>query len=367
VLETQSIPETRDSLRKETIHRKARLFLLGGGLDGLASGGVHGSLTLSNLGVWVHLEELLQVGQWVLLGSAALASWADGADNRLDLIGVDKTGNVSVEHLVAWHDVWSGATLLERLVSWGGLRAKEGIEGLESILGPDNEASNVTSWGELEKVEAGDWAELNTWKVAESLDEASVLLVAHKWATTHGVAAVTPLTLASAELLAGLALLDIVVCTDGLEDADGLLGLLEGLHVVGNDEWDLWKLAHSVTAGLDQSWEGRSSESGRSSVTALVLIDAAVPPAPDLGWGEHATLTAHVTEGTLSTSVCTTTGDTWDTGHGTAGTPGLSGVLVTCALVDSVWLATVLGDVGVHEGHDISTDGCLEHSWQSHG
>lgn len=49
----------------------------------------------------------------------------------------------------------------------------------------------------------------------------------------------------------------------------------------------------------------------------LTLADLDVPLAPDLGGSEHATRSAHVTEGGLTGTVSTTTGDTGDTGNGT--------------------------------------------------
>lgn len=49
----------------------------------------------------------------------------------------------------------------------------------------------------------------------------------------------------------------------------------------------------------------------------LALVDLDVPLAPDLGRGEHATGTAHVTEGGLTGTVGTTTRDTGDTGNST--------------------------------------------------
>jgi hypothetical protein len=46
----------------------------------------------------------------------------------------------------------------------------------------------------------------------------------------------------------------------------------------------------------------------------LALVHLDVPLAPDLGGSEHATGTAHVTEGGLTSTVSTTTGDTGNTG-----------------------------------------------------
>lgn len=49
----------------------------------------------------------------------------------------------------------------------------------------------------------------------------------------------------------------------------------------------------------------------------LALVDLDVPLSPDLGRGEHATGSAHVTEGSLTSTVSTTTRDTRDTGNST--------------------------------------------------
>jgi hypothetical protein len=47
----------------------------------------------------------------------------------------------------------------------------------------------------------------------------------------------------------------------------------------------------------------------------LTLVDLDVPLAPDLGRGEHATGSAHVTEGSLTGTVSTTTRDARNTGN----------------------------------------------------
>jgi hypothetical protein len=57
-----------------------------------------------------------------------------------------------------------------------------------------------------------------------------------------------------------------------------------------------------------------------------------VPLAPDLGGSEHTTGAAHVTERSLTGTVCTSTRDTGNTGNGTSSTPGLSRCLVTSLL-----------------------------------
>lgn len=56
----------------------------------------------------------------------------------------------------------------------------------------------------------------------------------------------------------------------------------------------------------------------RKSNSLLALVDLDVPLAPDLGRSEHATRSTHVTEGSLTGTVGTTTRDTRNTSHSTS-------------------------------------------------
>ena len=47
----------------------------------------------------------------------------------------------------------------------------------------------------------------------------------------------------------------------------------------------------------------------------LTQVDLLVPLSPDLGWREHTTRAAHVSERSLSSTVCTPSGDTGNTGN----------------------------------------------------
>ena len=67
-----------------------------------------------------------------------------------------------------------------------------------------------------------------------------------------------------------------------------------------NNQWKLWDFLNSVTTGHDEWCAGRGSQSGSNGVSLLGLVNLLVPLSPGLKWGEHATLTAHVTEGTLA-------------------------------------------------------------------
>jgi hypothetical protein len=101
-----------------------------------------------------------------------------------------------------------------------------------------------------------------------------------------------------------------------------------------------------------------------------------VPLAPDLGRGEHAAGTAHVTESSLTSTVGSATGDTGDTGDSTTGSPRLGRGLVTSLLgaagcqscirwlwklidVHGIRLALVLVHASVDGMDNVRADGSL--------
>jgi hypothetical protein len=69
----------------------------------------------------------------------------------------------------------------------------------------------------------------------------------------------------------------------------------------------------------------------------------------------------------LTGTVSTTTTYAWNTSHGTTGTPGFRGSLMTSFVANSASLTLVLAHVGVYELNDIRTDWSLEHGWQRNG
>jgi len=348
-------------------------------------------------GIGVEAEHDLLVAQRVLLldVDALGAGLALGsAENGLDFGRVDQAGQIGVGNQVGRQEV----VLLESRGAGGG--AVDLVKGLEGGGGPDDEAAEVTTGGELEEVEGEDGGGLNTGDVAEGLDEVLAVglgVVDNEGTAALAEAAVTELTLTSADLAGLLDLDEIGTSTDSLEEGDSGLGLGQGstLEDLGvNDEGNLGDVGDTVTAGEEQSGGRRSSQSGGGSETTLANVDLLVPLAPDLGRGEHTTGTALVTEGSLTGTVSTTTGDTGDTGDSTTysiergfvsclflpigemvkirwfckflrnlesdssnlekcaksrtGTPGLSGGLFTSLLAHGVGLALVLGHTDVN-------------------
>jgi len=334
-----------------------------GGRELLGSLGLGGQelLAAQGLGVGVELDQGTEVPEWVLLvGGTASPLGAGGPDGVLDLVRVDDALEVSV--------VEEGLGEEETLLGIGTLGggAEEGVEGLEGRLGPDDKAAEVTSGGQGKEVKGADAGELNTGNVPEGPGDTLVLVVNDEGAEPVSKTAVPELSLTSPELLGPLGLLHITEGLDALKDGDGLLGLGDALGSVVDDEGDLSNPLDAVAAGLDEGGEGGGGNSRHHGEAALVLVHLPVPPAPGLGGGEHATLTAHVSEGSLSGTVGSSTGDTGNTGDGTTGTPGLSAVLVASSLGDGVSLAPVLGHVGVDKLDNVGADRGLENPGDAH-
>lgn len=214
----------------------------------------------------VLLLDTLTLGACVALG---------GVEDRLDFRRVDETGQVGVGDNVLGQDV----VLLEG--GGGGGGAVDLVEGLEGGGGPDDEAAEVTTGGELEEVEGLDGAGLNTGNVAEGTDELLAVglgVVDDKGTAALAEAAVTELTLTGAHLLGLLDLGEFGAGTEGLEEGNGSLGLgqgstLEGLRV--NDQGNLGDVGDTVTAGEKQSGDGRSSE-GRGGSETSVQVSSSI-------------------------------------------------------------------------------------------
>jgi len=338
--------------------------LLGTGLTGRGTTlGVGGGRTLLalllfaegqaalSLGVGVELDEGAEVGEGVLLEEVEAVLALGRAKLGLDLIRVDDAGQIRVGHHGARQMV---VGLLAGALGGG---AVEGVKAVKGLLGPDDEAAEVTTRSKLKKVQTSNSHKLDTGQVAEGLEEVGLLVVHNKGSTALDVATVAHFTDSTADLAAGTGLLNISISNDlakELHCISRLSNVLDGF--VGNNKRDFRNTSNVMSASLHEGGEGRGSESRGDSISALVHADNAVPPAPDLGGSEHTTATAHVTEGTLSSAVRSTTGNTGNTGHGATGTPALYRGLMTSSLRDSVGLAVVLGDVGVYKVYHIGAD-----------
>ena len=318
------------------------------GLDGLGLGGgeslgsgvesLHGGLVLKRV--------LLALGREVGVGALH-------AELALDLVRVDDSGEVGAGH--------HGSSELEASLDGGALSVgtEDVVELLEGVLGEDDESAEVTTGGELEEVHSVDAAGVDTGEVSGGLlDGGVVVTVDDQGTSAEGEAAIAHLALTGAELLGGADALEVGSNTEVLEGGEELSGLV--LVEAVNNEGELGNIVDLVTTGHNEGTASGGGESGGNGVSLLVEVDLSVPFAEEHEGSEHAALTAHVTEGTLTGTVSTGARDSWDSSDGTTGTPGLGGVLVASHVVDGVTLSSVLGHVGVAELDEIISDGGRE-------
>jgi hypothetical protein len=263
------------------------LCLEGSGAGLLASFNSLGFCLTHGLGGGVKSLHGSLVSEGVLLASARFVGVdALHAEFALDLIGVDDSGEVSARHHVS----------AELEAGFG--------SGLLSVLGEDDESSEVTTRGELEEVKSVDVAGINTGEVAGGvLNETVLLTVDDQGTSAEAETGVSELTLASAELLGGADAGEVAGNTEVVEGLEELAGLLLVERV--NNEGQLGHVLDSVTTGHHEGTAGSGGESGGNSVSLLVGVDLSLPLSPDLERGKHATLTAHVTESTLAGTVST--------------------------------------------------------------
>lgn len=321
----------------------------------------HLFLLSDGLGVRVQLQHSLLVLQWVLLQHArssglGLSGWSD---NSLDLSRTNQSESVSVGDNVARQ----GVVDLDGL---GGVRAVDGVQGLESSLGPDDKSTQVGTGSQLQQAQTRHVGGVDTWDVSQGLGDTVVVSVDDQRTLSLGESSTSQLTLTSSHSLGLDDSDDVLVGTDGLQNGNGVLGLGDGLEVVGNNQRQLLHLLNLVASGQNQRSHAGSSNSRGSGVTLLVVVDSHVPSSPGLGWSEHTTTPTHVTESTLAGTVGTTTTDSWDSGDSTSGTPGLGGGLVTSLAGDSVSLSLVLVDSGEDRLNNVTSDWSSKNSRQLH-
>ena len=271
------------------------------GFEGSLSGGVSlgfsGGDELSLFGSeWVESVSDGSVGKWVLLGLIVNSDVSSGFSKfGLNLIGVDNSADIGAAHDGS---VESVTLLFLGDVRWG---TEDSVEGLESILGEDDESTEVTTWGELEDVKSVDVAGIDTWEVSSGLLDTGGLVSVHdKWTLSHDVSGVSVFTSSGSDLLGSSDLSEIITSSEALESSEEGLGVWKGKVV--NDKWELWDLVDVVTSSHDKWGAGGSGKSGGNGMSSLSDVSLCVPFSPDLKWSEHSGLSAHVTEGSLTGS-----------------------------------------------------------------
>jgi hypothetical protein len=282
-----------------------------------------------------------------------------GTDGALNFVAVDDSADVGVGNLSAGQNV---ALLLDSTEPAG---SEDIVEFLEGIGSPNDEPTNVSSWGQLKEIQSADVEGLHTGDVSDGTEQRDVVtLVDNKGSTSTAITSVTELAQTSSDSDSVDDLSNVGIGTNVLEELNGLLCALDTLDLVVNDERELGDLIHTMTAGLHQGQNSGGSESRSGGVPLLPDVDLAVPSPPDLDRSEHATLPAHVSKGSLTTTMGSTTTNTRNTGDGSTSSPTLSGVLHTSTGVNGVTLPAILAHVLVHLVDNIQTDAGSENAGQ---
>jgi hypothetical protein len=261
------------------------------GLGGLLLGGA-----LSLVGRVESLHKSVVLEGVLLLFVVENDVGLDLSELGLNLIGVDDSGEVSDVHAASGELI---STLLDTLDTVG---TENVVEGLESVLGEDDESAEVTTGSKLEEVKSVHVADINAGQVASSSLHGGVgIAVDDERTLAEHEAGVPHLGLTSASALLGASAEQVSGSASILERGEEVLGALN-VEVV-NNEGKLGDIIDSVTTGLDEGSAGGGSQSRGDGVSVLVDVGLSVPSSPDLKGSEHATLTAHVTESTLTGSV----------------------------------------------------------------
>jgi len=278
----------------------------------LLSGGKGGGLGLerllarqdsgSSLGdrVWVESSHGDGVSEWVVSEELALLG-RSGLQHSLDCGRSGDSGDIGVGKGRSRENVM----LLGGGSSSGG--SPQGVELLEGILSVDNESSNVGSRSELQEVESGDVAEVNTLDVSHRLVEGGRCVgVDEQGSSLVTPLAVSGLSLSNSNGLGFDDLLHVGPHSEVLQHLRSGLGLGEVVdNRVADDQRKLRDVLDPVSSGHHQRGDSGGSDGGCNSESLLIHIHSSVPSSPDLEGSEHATLSAHVSKGSLSRSVGT--------------------------------------------------------------
>jgi len=257
------------------------------------------------------------VSERVQLGSGLAVGLSGNVDSVLDFLRVDESVDIGVGHDGSWESVVDlGLRLL-------GLSSVDRVQLLKSISGPDDESSEVSSWGELKNIESVNIAEFNSWQVSQSLDHGAVICVVNNQRSSSlSVSSVSGFSLTVSKGHGLNNLLNIGVSIEGLEESNSLGGFVDSVNgLVVNNQRNFRNIINVVSSGHNQSGNSRSSNGRNHSVSLLVDVNSSVPSSPGLGWGEHSSLSAHVSKSSLTSSVSSSSRNTGNTSNSSSSTP----------------------------------------------
>merc|ERR1711962_674106 len=219
----------------------------------------------------------------------------------------------------------------------------------------------MRAWREFQQIQSVNGYQFHTRKISECLFYSMIFVVYNQRTSSHNVSSVPHFSFPTSDLFRLLAFLDIIICTQCFQQRYSCFGFGEAFDGVCADDWNFRDVVNLVSSCHQQGRDSTGCQCRAHCISPLFLVNGTVPSAPGFSWGEHASTSAHVTKGSLTGSVSTTTTHTRNTGNSTSGSPGLSRCLMSSMLVNSIRSTTVLGHVGMNEMYYIRTNGCLEY------
>jgi hypothetical protein len=206
------------------------------GEDGLSSLG---------LGVRIQFDEISQVGQSVLLVDNVFLDLLLTMEVGLDFSRVDQTTEIRVGQSR------SGKAITNFEMRGFLVGSIQSVELKESILGPDDKSSEMTSRSKLEEVQAMNADEFNTRDVSKGSEKWDCFVVVdNQRSASLDITPVPHFTLSCTKSLGLNDFFDIGVCVDFLEESDSIFGLIDlGNGFFIDNERDLGDTLNPVSAG----------------------------------------------------------------------------------------------------------------------
>lgn len=169
------------------------------------------------------------------------------SNGTLDFVGVDDSGDIRVGHFMDG----KGPSFL--LLAGLSVSSKDVVKLLEGTFGPDDESSDMTSWGQLKEVKSADMSDFDSGDVSESLDEGNIgTAVDDQRSSSGSVSSVSVFSFSSSDLDGINDFLDIGPGTNVLKESNGFLGSFDLFGGVSDNQGEFGDVVNSVSSGLDQ-------------------------------------------------------------------------------------------------------------------
>lgn len=144
--------------------------------------------------------------------------------------------------------------LLSRGLSPG---SEDLVQLLESSFSPDDESSDVSSWGKLEEVKSADMSNFNSGNVSKSLNEGDIgTTVDNQRSSSGSVSSVSELSFSSSNLDGVNNLLNISPGTGISKELNGLFSSFNLFNLVADDERKFGDVINSVSSSLNKRKNG---------------------------------------------------------------------------------------------------------------